>query len=186
MCTSLRVQKPSHSIPKAVPDSEQSYRKRSDLIVKSFVIITPAHPEVTPRNWSIYAPKDMEKCRSFRKLINYVFRTNFSPRVLLVFLRVSKDQIGLNLYIRLWKTIRLRDGFWFSIFLKNSQYHFPWKVVLRILQKNRKPKSVSKTNRFPQSDVKIQADLILGNPQKNQEDSGRKVRSENVIYELSE
>ena len=41
-----------------------------------------------------------------------------------------------------------------------------WKVVLRIIQNNRKPKSVSKTNRFPQSDVKIQADSIAGNPQK--------------------
>ena len=32
------------------------------LIVKNFVIVTPAHPEVTSRNWAIHAPQDMEKC----------------------------------------------------------------------------------------------------------------------------
>jgi hypothetical protein len=35
---------------------------REDLIVKNFVIVTPAHPEVPPRNWTIHAPKDTEKC----------------------------------------------------------------------------------------------------------------------------
>jgi hypothetical protein len=47
---------------KTVPDSEQPYRKRGDLILKNFVIVTPDHPEVTPRNWAIHGPKDMEKC----------------------------------------------------------------------------------------------------------------------------
>jgi hypothetical protein len=36
-------------------------RKRGDLIVKNFLIVTPAHPEVTPRNWVIHVPKDLEK-----------------------------------------------------------------------------------------------------------------------------
>ena len=30
--------------------------------VKNFVIVTPAHPEIPSRNWTIHAPKDMEKC----------------------------------------------------------------------------------------------------------------------------
>ena len=30
--------------PKAVPDSEQAYRKRGDIIVKNFVIVAPDHP----------------------------------------------------------------------------------------------------------------------------------------------
>jgi hypothetical protein len=29
---------------------------------KNFVIVTPAHPEVTPRNWTTHALKDMGKC----------------------------------------------------------------------------------------------------------------------------
>ncbi len=36
------------------------HRKREDLIVKNFVIVTPAHAEVPSRNWSIHAPKDTE------------------------------------------------------------------------------------------------------------------------------
>ena len=47
--------------PQTVPDSEQPSEKR-DLIVKNFVIVTPVHPEVPPRNWVIHAPKDTEKC----------------------------------------------------------------------------------------------------------------------------
>ena len=30
--------------------------------MKNFVIVTPAHPEVLPRNWAIHAPKDTKKC----------------------------------------------------------------------------------------------------------------------------
>ena len=45
--------------PQTVPDSEQP---SEDLIVENFVIVTPAHPEVPPRNWAIHVPKDIEKC----------------------------------------------------------------------------------------------------------------------------
>ena len=47
-----------------VPDSQtqNSHRKREDLIVKNFVIVTPVHPEVPPRNWTINDPKDTEEC----------------------------------------------------------------------------------------------------------------------------
>ncbi len=48
--------------PQTVPDSEQPSAKREDLIVKNFVIVTPVHPEVPPRNWAIHVPKDTEKC----------------------------------------------------------------------------------------------------------------------------
>ena len=41
-----------------VPDSEQP---SEDLIVENFVIVTPAHPEIPPRNWAIHVPKDTEK-----------------------------------------------------------------------------------------------------------------------------
>ena len=30
--------------------------------MKNFVIVTPVHPEVPSRNWSIHTPKDMGKC----------------------------------------------------------------------------------------------------------------------------
>ena len=30
--------------------------------MKNFVIVTPVHPEVPPRNWANYDPKDTEKC----------------------------------------------------------------------------------------------------------------------------
>ena len=30
--------------------------------MENFVIVTPTHPEVPPRNWAIHVPKDTEKC----------------------------------------------------------------------------------------------------------------------------
>jgi hypothetical protein len=48
--------------PKGCPRLRTAYRKRGDFIVKNFVIVTPAHPQVPPRNWAIHAPKDMGKC----------------------------------------------------------------------------------------------------------------------------
>jgi hypothetical protein len=52
--------------------------------VKKFVIVTPVHPEVPPRNWGIHVPKasDMEKCgdleRPSHMLENTLFRGVFS------------------------------------------------------------------------------------------------------------
>jgi hypothetical protein len=48
--------------PKGCPRLRTVYRKTGDFIVKNFVIVTPAHPEVPPRNWAIHSPKDMGKC----------------------------------------------------------------------------------------------------------------------------
>ena len=48
--------------PKDCPRLRTACRKRGDSIVKNFMIVTPAHPEVTPRNWTTHALKDMEKC----------------------------------------------------------------------------------------------------------------------------
>jgi hypothetical protein len=39
-----------------------THRKRGDLLVQNFVIVTPAHPEVPSRNWDIPVLKNMEKC----------------------------------------------------------------------------------------------------------------------------
>ena len=50
-----------HSVPR-LSQTQNRHRKREDLIVKNFVIVTPAHPEVPPKNWAIHAPKDTEKC----------------------------------------------------------------------------------------------------------------------------
>ena len=47
--------------PKDCPRLRTACRKKGDSIVKNFVIVTPAHLEVTPRNGAIHAPKDMEK-----------------------------------------------------------------------------------------------------------------------------
>ena len=55
----------SNNFPTQGPDCprlRKAYRKKGDLIVKIFVIVTPAHPEVPTRNWAIHAPKDKEKC----------------------------------------------------------------------------------------------------------------------------
>jgi hypothetical protein len=68
--------------PKDRPRLRTAYRKRGDFIVKNFVIVTPAHLEVPPRNWAIHAPKDMEKCGDLdppsRMLENTVFHGVFS------------------------------------------------------------------------------------------------------------
>ncbi len=50
-----------YSVPR-LSQTQNSHRKRGDLIVENFVIVTPVHPEVPPRNWAIHVPKDMEKC----------------------------------------------------------------------------------------------------------------------------
>jgi hypothetical protein len=66
----------SHSDgPKDCPRLRTAYGKRGNLTVKNFVIVTPVHlgvtkeqlgvqPSslVTPRNWAIHDPKDMEIC----------------------------------------------------------------------------------------------------------------------------
>jgi hypothetical protein len=51
----------TRTVNQTFPDSEHQLEKR-DLFVKNFVIVTPTHPEVPSRNWSIHDPKDMEKC----------------------------------------------------------------------------------------------------------------------------
>jgi hypothetical protein len=42
--------------------TQNNYRKREEVNVENFVIVTPVHPKVSPRNWTIYVPKDTEKC----------------------------------------------------------------------------------------------------------------------------
>ncbi len=43
-------------------DLPSSPWRLSDIAEKNFVIVTPDHPEVPPRNWAIHDPKDTEKC----------------------------------------------------------------------------------------------------------------------------
>ncbi len=47
--------------PKDCPRLRTACKKRGDSNVKNVVIVTPAHPEATPRNWANHASKDTEK-----------------------------------------------------------------------------------------------------------------------------
>ena len=44
----------------SLPQTQSRPERLSKIAEKNFVIVTPAQPEVTPRNWANHAPLDME------------------------------------------------------------------------------------------------------------------------------
>ena len=77
--------------------------------MKNFVIVTPVHPEVPPRNWAIHASKDMEKLTLLEKLHSSRMSEVLKMPKIFVHLKIAKNQsVILEIYVCSTKTFLIK------------------------------------------------------------------------------